>query len=442
MSDEPDEVEHLRQCLRQRERELEAVRRITSVLRPNTSLDDLIRDTLQTAVETVGASAGSILLHDPERDELVFRYVMGEKSGLLTGWRMPTTQGVVGRIFHSGVAEITPDALADPGHFRGVDDESGFQTRNMVTVPLTSSEGRRIGVMQILNKTRGIFADTDRAVLEILSSQAATAIETALLYEDARLAAVAKAIGDVSHDIKNMITPSKGGIETLEAMMDAMFEGLDRLRKTSGEAELWREVDALAADTRQHYLEFFRWVYEGADAVEERAREIADAVKGVITPPEFKPLHIVDIAQRVLAHLQFSAERCQVELRLDAPENLPTADLDGRRIYNALYNLVSNALPETPAGGRITVSVALEPDPGKRAGGILRILIADTGRGMPEEVRERLFTERAISTKRGGTGLGTKIVKDVIDMHHGTIGVNSAVGQGTVFTIRLPLRQP
>ena len=70
------------------------------------------------------------------------------------------------------------------------------------------------------------------------------------------------------------------------------------------------------------------------------------------------------------------------------------------------------------------------------------IEVADTGRGMPPEVRERLFTDRAISTKPGGTGLGTRIVKNVVDAHGGKIWVESELGKGTTFFIRLPLRLP
>ena len=67
--------------------------------------------------------------------------------------------------------------------------------------------------------------------------------------------------------------------------------------------------------------------------------------------------------------------------------------------------------------------------------------VADTGRGIPDAVRARLFTGEAISTKPGGTGLGTKIVGDVVRRHHGTIEVSSEVGKGSCFSIRLPLRQ-
>ena len=60
---------------------------------------------------------------------------------------------------------------------------------------------------------------------------------------------------------------------------------------------------------------------------------------------------------------------------------------------------------------------------------------------MPSEVRERLFTNRVVSTKPGGTGLGTQIVKSAVDAHRGTLRVESEVGAGTTITMRLPARQ-
>ncbi|MCA9471224.1 MAG: ATP-binding protein, partial [Nitrospira sp.] len=70
------------------------------------------------------------------------------------------------------------------------------------------------------------------------------------------------------------------------------------------------------------------------------------------------------------------------------------------------------------------------------------LTITDTGYGMLPEVRDSLFTEKAISRKAGGTGLGTKIVKDAIDDHGGTISVHSQQGVGTTFLITLPLTVP
>jgi signal transduction histidine kinase len=107
---------------------------------------------------------------------------------------------------------------------------------------------------------------------------------------------------------------------------------------------------------------------------------------------------------------------------------------DERRLYNAFYNLVNNAIPEVSSGGSITIRGRAEPDD------TIHLAVMDTGRGMPPEVRDSLFTTRAISRKQGGTGLGTKIVKDVVDAHGGQISVESRVGVGTTFSICLPVR--
>ena len=116
-------------------------------------------------------------------------------------------------------------------------------------------------------------------------------------------------------------------------------------------------------------------------------------------------------------------------------EQLPDINADERRLFNALYNLVNNAIPEVPAGGKVTVAAREEP-----IGIGLHIMVSDTGKGMPPEIRDALFTPATKSSKSGGTGLGTKIVKDVVDAHHGKITVESQLGEGTTFHIHLPLQ--
>jgi signal transduction histidine kinase len=101
-----------------------------------------------------------------------------------------------------------------------------------------------------------------------------------------------------------------------------------------------------------------------------------------------------------------------------------------------LYNLVHNAIPEVGPNGSITISGRLQ-EYGKR----IMLSVIDTGKGMSPEVKARLFTPQTVSRKPGGTGLGTKIVKDVVDAHGGQLTVESEVGAGTSFYISLPVLQ-
>src|SRR5438309_2626515 len=126
-----------------------------------------------------------------------------------------------------------------PNFFPGIDKQTGEETRNLVTVPLTTTEGRAIGAMQVMNKRHGAFDEQDLHVLEVLSAQAASAIETAQLHEDAKLAEVAHLIGDISHDVKNMVTPVVTGAQTLEFMVDQMWEDLDAALNDPGAPSEW-----------------------------------------------------------------------------------------------------------------------------------------------------------------------------------------------------------
>jgi Signal transduction histidine kinase len=199
-------------------------------------------------------------------------------------------------------------------------------------------------------------------------------------------------------------------------------------------------MDGALREFEAFFVEAVQMIEEGSAQIQERMREISDAVKGVIAEPRFEPTDVKEVTEKVLRALKPVAQRQGVELRLEVQGELPLVLLDPKRIYNALYNLVNNAIPETPPGGSVTVRIYVCPEGEFPDGNYLGIEVADTGRGIPEEVRKWLFTDKAISTKPGGTGLGTRIVKNVVDAHGGKIWVESELGKGSTFFIRLPLR--
>jgi signal transduction histidine kinase len=172
---------------------------------------------------------------------------------------------------------------------------------------------------------------------------------------------------------------------------------------------------------------------DDAHRIHDRVAEIADAVKELSTPLDFSACEVADVVSNVFRSLGILAQERHVRLTTENLELLPLIVADQRRLYSAFYNLINNAIPEVPAGGSVTVC----GQPPTSEGAIV-VSVIDTGGGMPPDVRDRLFTKRAISTKQGGTGLGTKIVKDVVDAHGGTVWVESELGAGTKIHIRLP----
>ncbi len=95
-----------------------------------------------------------------------------------------------------------------------------------------------------------------------------------------------------------------------------------------------------------------------------------------------------------------------------------------------------------PGGFHIWVRASAEPEGGFPNGNYCRIEVQDDGPGIPERVKRSLFTPQAISTTPGGTGIGTRFVRSVADAHGGQVGVESELGQGSRFWIKLPLTSP
>jgi signal transduction histidine kinase len=118
------------------------------------------------------------------------------------------------------------------------------------------------------------------------------------------------------------------------------------------------------------------------------------------------------------------------------PASLPPVTVDRSLIGRALTNLIENALHAMPHGGSLTITGALTPD-----ARTLELRIRDTGVGMDRAALGRIF-EPYFSTKAVGTGLGLNIAKRNVELHAGSIRVESAPGEGTTVTVQLPVGQP
>jgi signal transduction histidine kinase len=409
--------------LMNRDRELEAVRRIAEALSQHIHVDDLVQQGLKTAMEVVGADAGSVLLANPETTELKFVHVVGAKADMLKGTSFAWDQGVAGWVFKKGEGVVVRNAKEDSRHWGGVDELTGYATRDMIVLPLKRWEGEPIGVMEILNKRDGLLDDNDLAILTIISALVADQIEKSRLHEEAKLAEVARLLGDISHDVKNLLMPVICGASLLQSEIDDVFQSWADQNQTKAES------------SRQTCKEVIGMVHEASRRIQDRVREITDCIKGRTSPPLFLACRVENIVDNVLKTLRFLADERGIDILTQGLTVLPIIQADERRLYNAFYNLINNAIPEVPRGGTIKIRGSVD-------GESILIDVADTGKGMPPDIRDRLFTPRAVSTKSGGTGLGTKIVKDAVDAHGGQITVDSTIGVGTTFHIRLPIIQP
>jgi NtrC-family two-component system sensor histidine kinase KinB len=145
-----------------------------------------------------------------------------------------------------------------------------------------------------------------------------------------------------------------------------------------------------------------------------------------------RPAFLFDQA---LAVVKPQAEAKNLELKLEAPPDLPDVKVDPNKIVWVIVNLLANAVRHTPEGGHIRVK-------GERVGGQVHISVADDGEGVPYDIQSRIF-DKFVQVKRdgaaGGSGLGLAICKEVIRAHRGTIWLESVPGQGSDFTFTIPV---
>src|SRR5262252_7227050 len=145
----------------------------------------------------------------------------------------------------------------------------------------------------------------------------------------------------------------------------------------------------------------------------------------------------VDIREMLEAVLSLTGERARsrdLKLELSCPPDIGVIEADERRVNQALFNLVSNSINITPPGGTITVEAA-------QRDGELLLPVTDTGIGIPQSHQARVFEKFERGTRQSGAGLGLALVKSLIELHGGTVAIESATGWGTRIICRLPAAQ-
>jgi two-component system phosphate regulon sensor histidine kinase PhoR len=217
-------------------------------------------------------------------------------------------------------------------------------------------------------------------------------------------------ISNISHELRTPLASLKALVETLrDGALDDPPAAQRFLEQMDG------EVDALT-QTVQELLELSRT--ESGQA-----------------PLQLKPASVAGLIQQVARRLLPQAERAGLQLTVDVPESPAPVLADAERVEQALTNLLHNAIKFTPSGGQITLSA-------REQGGEAIISVRDTGTGIASEDLPRIFerfykADRARSTS--GTGLGLSIAKHIVQAHGGRIWAESVLGQGSTFSIALPL---
>ncbi len=221
-------------------------------------------------------------------------------------------------------------------------------------------------------------------------------------------------LANVSHDLRTPLT-------SIQGFSQAIAEGV-----TSDPAAAQRAAQIIHDETAR--------LHRMVESLLDLARLDADQVN-----MRRHPLAPGDLLRAVGAGFSGQARDRQIDLRLVIPPDLPRISGDGDRLAQVFTNLLDNALKHTPPGGTVTLSAAPSD------GGIV-VTVRDTGEGIPPDEIGRIF-ERFYQVDKSrqrdrlddGLGLGLAIARQIVEAHGGTIRAASAAGQGTTFTVWLPL---
>ena len=169
-------LERAEKKLKQAEMLLGVSRRIAAIEK----LDDVLLALIGIATKELKAERGTLLLNDPQSNELYSRVTHGELSREI---RVLNNSGIAGAVFTSGIGEIITDPYNDPRFNRSVDSETGYKTQAILCAPLKTVLGEVIGVTQILNPTEGEFSEDDLMLLEAITTQASVALQSTQFVE-------------------------------------------------------------------------------------------------------------------------------------------------------------------------------------------------------------------------------------------------------------------
>ncbi|MBW3535190.1 MAG: GAF domain-containing protein [Gemmatimonadetes bacterium] len=393
-------------------RMVERLHRFGNTVTSHLELETVLQEATDAATELVGAELGAFFYNqvaDDGHDDLLYT-VSGAPSDAVERLGLSGTAPMVTRTFQGkGVVRIA-DVCEDPD-YRAPDPESphdGPALRSYLSVPVALPDGEVVGGLFFGHGGRGVFSERDERIAAGAARWTAVAVQNARLYAESRRSTRARdeMLAVVSHDLRNP------------------------LNVIATSASLILEIP-LPEEKKKAQLEVIRRTTERMNRLIQDLLDVTGIEAGKLSvSPQ---LHDVDdILEEACESMANVAKEAAVELRCSSLGETHHVSADRERILQVFGNLIANALRFTPDGGSITVGARPEDD-------VVAFFVADTGPGIPEDDLPHLFDRFWKGRNSTGTGLGLPIAKGIVEVHGGTLSVETEEGRGTTFTFTLPL---
>jgi signal transduction histidine kinase len=385
--------------------------RITQELASANELEKLVGVLMERVTSALRVEIGSLMLVDKMQNELRIKAAKGLKKEIIEQTRVKLGEGIAG-----WVAKETKPLLIDDlsKHPQFTKRGGKYSTDSLLTVPLVVGK-ELVGVLNVNNKaTKEIFNKDDLDTLVTIANQAALLIKNSQEYEEMKKLNQVKSdfVSVVSHELRTPLATVKEGLSLLldgvagkitgkqKEIISLSKQNIDRLSRLIGDMLDLSKMEAGRMKMKREFIDIAQLINKSVES--------------------FKP----------------SADKGQICLTAHLAEDIGGIWADSDRITEVLYNLIGNAIKFTQKGGKVDVIL-------KRRDKDIEIVVKDTGKGVKPEDKEKMFEKFSqVSFKDGkidSTGLGLSITKEIVELHKGSIGVESEPGKGTEFVVNLPM---
>ena len=396
---------------------------VTSLL----DLEKVLNRIVEAAVFVTGAEEGSLMLVDEDTGELYLRAARNLGEKFARGFRLKVEHSISGQVVKTGkpVLESTEDEET-------LKVKTGYLVKSLVNVPLKAKE-EVIGVLAVNNKVASNpFTDNDVHLLSALADYATIAIVNAQLYEE-----------------------TKRWSEELERKVEERTQELRATQEQLLQSEKLASIGQLAAGVAHEINNPMGVILGFAQGILKTLPE-DNPLKKPLTTMEKESLRCKRIVQNLLDFARHSEPTLQptninelIDASCDLVEHqnslqnvqlvkghnpaLPSIMADPNQLQQVFINVMLNSYQAMPDGGTLHLTT-------RTVGSELQVVFADTGTGIPPENVQNVFDPFFTTKEVGeGTGLGLSVSYGIIKAHGGDIEVESQVGKGTTFVIKLPL---
>jgi signal transduction histidine kinase/CheY-like chemotaxis protein len=404
--------------------ELEALREVSEAVGSSLDVDHVLSTIAMHAVQLSGTDGGSIMEYSGRDRCFMVRSVYRTDADVvdrLRSIRINLDETLVGR----AARERRPIAVTDLGainldpHLRILHD-AGW--RSLVAVPMLR-EDQIVGSLVVRRKRTGDFTTDTLDLLETLASQSALALVNAQLYRELKEQSVelelasrhkSEFLASMSHELR---TPLNAVLGFSEVLLERMFGDINERQE-----EYLRDIHG----SGKHLLELLNEILD-LSKVEAGRMEL-----------QYSSFELRSLLDDAASMLRERAALHSIELNIEVADDVGAVYSDELRLKQVLLNLVTNAVKFTGDGGSVVVRAV-------RDGAEILITVTDTGIGVPDADRERIFESFQQggrgSSREEGTGLGLTLSRRIVELLGGRMWLQSEVGRGSTFGFSIPARQ-